>query len=68
MLWQQKRTLVFILYIDFAIENKTQSQQTNRHSVTGIFLLKSRHNHCLQETVFFHIDRKSSFDTLGSSS
>ena len=34
MLWQQKRTQLFILWIDFAIENKTQTQQA-KHSVTG---------------------------------
>ena len=36
MLWQQKRTQLFILMIDFAIENKTQTQQA-KHLVTGIF-------------------------------
>ena len=36
MLWQQKRKQLFILMIDFAIENKTQTQQA-KHSVTGIF-------------------------------
>ena len=36
MLWQQKRTQLFILWIDFAIENKTQTQQA-KHSVTGTF-------------------------------
>ena len=33
---KQKRTQFPILEIDFAIENKTQMQQT-KHSVTGIF-------------------------------
>ena len=36
MLWQQKRTELPILDIDFAIENKAQAQQTKR-SVTGVF-------------------------------
>ena len=36
MLWQQKRTQLSILKIDFAIENKTQTQQA-KHSVTGTF-------------------------------
>ena len=36
MLWQQKRKQLFILMIDFAIENKTQTQQV-KHSVTGVF-------------------------------
>ena len=34
MLWQQKRTQLFILMIDFAVESKTQQA---KHSVTGIF-------------------------------
>ena len=36
MLWQQKRKQLFIIMIDFAIENTTQTQQA-KHSVTGIF-------------------------------
>ena len=36
MLWQQKRKQLFILMVDFAIENKTQTQQA-KHLVTGIF-------------------------------
>ena len=38
MLWQQKRTQLPILNMDFAIEqeNKTQTQQT-KYSVKGIF-------------------------------
>ena len=36
MLWQQKRTELPILDIDFAIENKAQTQQT-KHSVTKVF-------------------------------
>ena len=38
MLWQQKRTQLPILNIDFAIENKTRTKQT-KHSVTGAFVL-----------------------------
>ena len=36
MFWQQKRTQLPILNIDFARENKTQTQQTE-HSEKGIF-------------------------------
>ena len=36
MLWQQKRTQLPILNIDFPIENKTQTRWT-KHSVTGVF-------------------------------
>ena len=36
MLRQQKRTRLPILNIDFALENKTQEQQT-KYSVTGVF-------------------------------
>lgn len=36
MLWQQKQTQLAILTIDFALENKTQTQQT-KYSVTEIF-------------------------------
>ena len=36
MFWQQKRTQLFILMIDFAVESKTQTQQA-KHSEKGIF-------------------------------
>ena len=36
MFWQQKRTQLPILNIDFARENKTQTQKTE-HSEKGIF-------------------------------
>ena len=36
MLWQQKQTQLAILTIDFALENKTQTQQT-KYSVTENF-------------------------------
>ena len=36
MLWQQKRTQLPILNIDFFTENKTQTQQT-KHAVTGVY-------------------------------
>ena len=38
MLFQQKWTQLPILNIDFAAENKTQTQQT-KHRVPGVFVL-----------------------------
>ena len=38
MLWQQERTQLSILNIDFSIENKTQTKQTKR-SVTVVFVI-----------------------------
>ena len=48
MLWQQKQTQLAILTIDFALENKTQTQQT-KYSVTEIFYSKNDLNTAVEK-------------------